>query len=107
MAKKVKITLVDAVPTGTPNESDYTVLIDYADPALRDETQVYRWTCVDKPALKAKLDELADHYEAQVQKRGRTPDLDPNAAPLPGGPQRGAPARAFEAELIDQTITAK
>ena len=106
MAAKAKITLLDAVPTGTPNESDYIVSIDYADPALRDEVQTYRWTCVDKPALKAKLDELADHYEAQVVKRGRTAASDPNAG-QPGIVARGSKARAFEASLIDQPVTAK
>lgn len=105
---KAKVKLIDVIPSplpGDPLSTLYTVYIDYADPALRDETQVYRWSCADKPALRAKLDELADHYEAEVVKRGRTAVAGPDAVPVIV--ERGAKGRAFEKTLIDVDVAAK
>ena len=104
---KVKVKLIDVEPSPLPGDAIstlYTVYIDYADPGLKDETQVYRWSCVDKPALRAKLDEIADHYEAQVVAKGRAPAPDA----VPAAPtERGSKGRAFEKTLIDIAVTAK
>lgn len=93
-----QVTLIDASPTDAPNESEYTVSINYGDDAMPSETQVYRWTCADAASLKAKLAALAAHYDAQAKAREATPGA---------VEARGAEARKFERDLIDQTITAK